>query len=129
MTRLAALLFALVLAACAQAPADPPVEPSNPSGPIVAGPGSVVGLGEACGGMMGLRCSEDPADRQYCHMEPAAMCGAADQMGTCQTRPMACPRHYRPVCGCDGETYANACLANSAGASVSSEGACDASQP
>ena len=124
MTRLLALICALVLANCAQAPADPAETPAKPSGPITAGPGSLVGVGEACGGMTGLRCSDDPQARQYCHLEPEAMCGAADQMGECRIRPMACPRHYRPVCGCDGQTYPNACEANRAGTSVSSQGAC-----
>ncbi|MEQ8404122.1 MAG: Kazal-type serine protease inhibitor [Oceanicaulis sp.] len=124
MTRLFALFCALILAACAQAPAASPETPPEPSGPFVASPGALVGVGEACGGMMGLRCAEEPEARQYCHMEPQAMCGAADQMGECRVRPMACPRIYRPVCGCDGETYPNACEANRAGASVASQGAC-----
>jgi len=127
MIRLLTVLFALLLAACTQTPADEPSAPSAPpgaSGPFTAGPGSGAGVGEMCGGMMGMRCSQDAEDRQYCHMEPQAMCGAADQTGVCQIRPMACPRNYSPVCGCDGETHANACLANAAGTSVSTEGAC-----
>jgi hypothetical protein len=127
MIRLFAIVFALLLAACAQAPADEPGAPAVPpgaSGPFTAGPGSVVGVGEICGDMRGRRCSESPEDRQYCHREPEAMCGAADHPGTCRIRPMACPRDYNPVCSCDGETFANACLANAAGASVSTQGAC-----
>jgi hypothetical protein len=128
MIRLFALLLALGLAACVQAPGDDPDAPPTPPGasdPASPRPGAVVSLGEACGGMMGLRCSQAPGDRQYCHMEPEAMCGAADQMGVCRVRPTACTRDYRPVCGCGGETYANACLANGAGTSVSATGACE----
>jgi len=109
-------LFALMLAACAQ-PSDP-----GPSAPLQ--PGAVVGLGEMCGGMMGLRCAGDEAKTAYCHLEPEAMCGAADRGGVCRETPQACTREYRPVCGCDGETYPNACQANAAGTSVSSQGAC-----
>lgn len=64
--------------------------------------------------MQGLACDSG----EYCHYEPSATCGAADQMGTCRTAPDFCTEQFDPVCGCDDKTYPNACKANAAGISV-----------
>jgi hypothetical protein len=44
--------------------------------------------------------------------------------GKCEPRPDFCTEIYDPVCGCDGQTYPNACYAARAGANVQHPGPC-----
>ncbi|WP_437732637.1 Kazal-type serine protease inhibitor family protein [Sorangium sp. So ce1335] len=76
--------------------------------------------GAMCGGIAGIRCAEG----LYCDFAPEASCGAYDRSGTCELVPEACRQDYDPVCGCDGRTYGNDCVAAMAGVSVRSLGEC-----
>lgn len=73
-----------------------------------------------CGGFTGELCKEG----YFCDYPQAAMCGAADGLGTCKPVPNACTDHIEPVCGCDGEDYFNPCEANAAGTAVAYAGEC-----
>jgi hypothetical protein len=83
--------------------------------------GDDAGVPDFCGGFAGIQCP----DPLFCDFPVATQCGSGDQAGTCRARPEACTEQYAPVCGCDGNTYGNACFAAVAGTSVASEGPCE----
>ena len=64
-------------------------------------------------------------DGSFCDFPAGANCGRADAPGVCAPTPELCIEIFAPVCGCDGQTYDNACFANAAGVSVETEGPCE----
>jgi hypothetical protein len=79
--------------------------------------------GMACGT---LGTPKPCPDGQYCDLKN---CGRADEGGFCKPKPTVCTRIFKPVCGCDGKTYGNACEAAAAGVSVEREEECKQVKP
>ena len=50
--------------------------------------------------------------------------GQCERPGTCLKLPEICPSVVTPVCGCDGVTYNNFCVAAVSGVSIAYHGAC-----
>ncbi|MBW2461669.1 MAG: hypothetical protein JRH11_08480 [Deltaproteobacteria bacterium] len=82
---------------------------------------SVTPPGPSCGGLGGASCGPG----EYCDYPDGSFCGGDDSLGVCVPwADPACIEIYSPVCGCDGVTYDNSCLASAAGQDVLHTGVC-----
>jgi len=76
-------------------------------------------LDEACGGPTGITCNS----ALWCHLS-AGQCKTADAAGKCEKAPAFCMRVSKPVCGCNGKTYANDCERRRVRVQLDHDGAC-----
>ena len=91
--------------------------PSDESGKAAITPAPVARI---CGMPNSPACP----DNTFCLFDPEARCGTRGTPGLCRARPERCADVYQPVCGCDGQTYDNACEAYKQDVSVAESGAC-----
>ncbi len=96
--------------------------PEGSCAPDTAPP--VSNAGESCGGFT-LGPAPVCAEGLYCDYSREDVCGWADASGVCVETPVSCTPQEAPVCGCDGQTYVNACLAAMSGVAVYVDGPCD----
>lgn len=76
-------------------------------------------LDEACGGAANITCNS----ALWCQ-RVARHCKVADAAGQCDKAPTFCMRVSRPVCGCNGKTYANDCERQRVKVQLDHVGAC-----
>ena len=80
--------------------------------------------GKACGFFEG-GCPSG----EYCAFNPPEQCSHFDAPSVCRPLPEECTDEVGTVCGCDGRTYGNRCLAARAGTGIIDVGPCPEVRP
>jgi len=111
------LSLALVIVGCS---AGEPVSPELGEGSVGQSESELLHRRRLCAGPSEVDCKGN----QYCAGFAVGQCPSKAAYGVCLPRPRLCPFSVSPVCGCDGVTYSNSCLAAAAGAAVAKPGAC-----
>ncbi len=78
---------------------------------------TLAGDGPRCGGADNILCG----DEEFCRVQDGC---DPEADGVCRETPTSCSEVDDPVCGCDGETYLNQCMADMAGVPVRHTGIC-----
>jgi hypothetical protein len=86
--------------------------------------GGAANLDEACGGKDAITCNS----ALWCQ-KSAGQCSVAEAPGKCDKAPSFCMRVSRPVCGCNGKTYANDCERQRVRVQFDHAGACKKETP
>jgi hypothetical protein len=81
-------------------------------------------LDEACGGKDAITCNS----ALWCQ-KAEGQCAVPEAPGKCDKAPTFCMRVSRPVCGCNGKTYANDCERQRVKVQLDHTGACKKETP
>lgn len=103
--------------------------PEEPSEKICACPRILAPVCGEDGATYANACLAECAEVGVAHEGECAAPGDDESSEAPSEKVCACPRIYRPVCGEDGETYANVCLAECAEVGVAHQGGCGEAQP
>jgi hypothetical protein len=112
------LITALLLAGCTEEPGGDPLPPSD--GWSGTPPADPVALGQTCE-LPWFECSEG-----WCNPDVLNGLPRCEGVGACVEPPLSCDDIDEPVCGCDGQLYANACAAASVEIATQPADACTA---
>jgi hypothetical protein len=89
-----------------------------------AGGAMAANLDEACGGKDAITCNS----ALWCQ-KAEGQCAVPEAPGKCDKAPSFCMRVSRPVCGCNGKTYANDCERQRVKVQLDHVGACKKETP